>query len=131
MKKTAPDASKGYYKLATLQHGEELRIDDAIHLIDQAKKNQKSTLVHCQCGMARSASVVIAYIMRYLDLPLHEAYAFVQKRAPAISPNLTLLYQLQSLEKTHHPLVSIESPGVDNTNSTKNNIKKRKLDLLC
>ncbi|ORZ13535.1 protein-tyrosine phosphatase-like protein [Absidia repens] len=137
MKKPATDSSKGYYKLATLQHGEELQIDDAIHLIDQAKKNKKSTLVHCQCGVARSASVVIAYIMRYLDLPLHEAYAFVQKRAPAISPNLTLLYQLQSLEKNHHhlPLVSNQSPGVDNNNvsntPSKNNNKKRKLDLLC
>jgi hypothetical protein len=97
--KTNTAAAKGYYKLATLQHGETLQLADAMQLLDEAKKRKKVVLVHCQCGVARSATVVIAYIMHSLHLSLHDAYAFVQRRAPAIGPNLALLYQLQSLDQ--------------------------------
>lgn len=99
LKNTTTEASKGYHKLATRQHGDKLQLKSAIELIDQAKHHKKVVLVHCQCGVARSATVVIAYIMYSLRLSLNDAYSFVQKRAPAIGPNLSLLYQLQSLEK--------------------------------
>ncbi|ORZ22666.1 dual specificity phosphatase [Absidia repens] len=96
---TFTEASKGYHKLATRQHGDKLQLKNAIDLIDQAKKHKKVVLVHCQCGVARSATVVIAYIMCSLHLSLNDAYSFVQKCAPDIGPNLSLLYQLQALEK--------------------------------
>lgn len=119
--KTNTVAAKGYYKLATLHHSETLRLADAIQLLDEAKKHKKVVLVHCQCGVARSASVVIAYIMHSLHLSLHDAYAFVQRRAPAIGPNLAMLYQLQSLDKMKKTASSHRRSTLDSQ------LRKRKL----
>ncbi|KAI8097435.1 protein-tyrosine phosphatase-like protein [Halteromyces radiatus] len=130
--KTGMTTTKGYVKLATEQHGDQLQLDDAMLLIDQAKSHNKVVLVHCQCGVARSATVVIAYIMHFLRIPLHEAYTFVQRRAPAIGPNLSLLYQLQSLEyrleRLHQDHVTRKPMRISNDT---NNTKKRKLSVTC
>ncbi|KAI8338377.1 protein-tyrosine phosphatase-like protein [Chlamydoabsidia padenii] len=120
-------SAKGYYKLATRQHGEQIRLNDAMALIDQAKKHKKVVLVHCQCGVARSATVVIGYIMHSLHLSLHDAYSFVQLRAPAIGPNLALLYQLQSLER-----LLLGCKKENSSNKTIGRIlRKRKLETIC
>ncbi|ODV89036.1 hypothetical protein CANCADRAFT_32426 [Tortispora caseinolytica NRRL Y-17796] len=59
----------------------------------------KSILVHCQCGVSRSASLVVAYVMRSQQLPLGEAYAKVKTLSPYIGPNMGLIYQLMDWEK--------------------------------
>ena len=74
-------------------------LDAAIAAIDQARDAGYTILVQCQCGVARSATVVIAYIMKRLQLPMQEAYDYVKVRAPGINPNLSLLYQLHEYEK--------------------------------
>lgn len=54
----------------------------------------KRILVHCQCGVSRSASLIVAYAMRQNRWGLHQAYSWVKEKSPAISPNMTLIYQL-------------------------------------
>jgi protein-tyrosine phosphatase len=46
-----------------------------------------SVLVHCFAGVSRSASVVIAYLMREHGLPTLDAMTYVRKRRPIIFPN--------------------------------------------
>lgn len=61
----------------------------------QARTQQgKRILVHCQCGVSRSASLIVAYIMRQNQWGLHRAYRWVKAKSPNISPNMTLIYQL-------------------------------------
>ncbi|CAO3640913.1 unnamed protein product [Cunninghamella blakesleeana] len=100
----ASENTIGYHKLVPtstiINHNDEqLKIQDAIDLIDQAKKHNKVVLVHCQCGVARSATIVIAYIMHCFKISMQDAYNFVQRRAPAVGPSFSLLYQLQLFER--------------------------------
>lgn len=67
---------------------------------DRADRNQK-ILVHCQCGVSRSASLVVAYIMRRHHLDLNSAYTHVKQRSPHISPNMTLMFQLMEWDITN------------------------------
>ncbi|KAK9492645.1 dual specificity phosphatase [Lipomyces doorenjongii] len=54
----------------------------------------KKILVHCQCGVSRSASLVVAFVMKERGWDLNQAYAWVKRKAPAIGPNMGLIYQL-------------------------------------
>lgn len=62
--------------------------------IDYALQQNKKVLVHCQCGVSRSASVIVAYFMWKFHWTLNDAYKEVKTRAPSISPNMTLIFQL-------------------------------------
>lgn len=68
-------------------------IDQAIHS-KNSEHQDKKVLVHCQCGVSRSASLVIAYIMKMKKMILTEAYSYVKEKANDISPNMTLIFQL-------------------------------------
>ncbi|KAI9345791.1 dual specificity phosphatase, partial [Zopfochytrium polystomum] len=57
-----------------------------------------SILVACQQGISRSASLVIAYVMRRLGLPLADAYEHVKDRSPWVAPNMWFLGQLAEFE---------------------------------
>lgn len=62
-------------------------------LFDRANEG-KRILVHCQCGVSRSASLLVAYVMRLNGWGVHQAYAWVKDKSPGISPNMSLIYQL-------------------------------------
>lgn len=64
------------------------------NLIGDRSSQNKKILIHCQCGVSRSASLVVAYVMRSQKVGLNTAYQDVKKRSPSISPNMTLMFQL-------------------------------------
>lgn len=55
-----------------------------------------TTLLHCKIGVSRSASLVIASIMKHMHLDLLEAYMYVRIRRfnIIIQPNLRVFYEL-------------------------------------
>ncbi|CCE63608.1 hypothetical protein TPHA_0F01230 [Tetrapisispora phaffii CBS 4417] len=55
---------------------------------------KKKILIHCQCGISRSASLIVAYIMRYSKLSLNDAYDKLKNIVTLISPNMSLIFQL-------------------------------------
>lgn len=59
-----------------------------------------SVLVHCHAGISRSATVCMAYLMRYRDLSMDQAYAVVEVVRDVIYPNDGFYKQLQAYEKT-------------------------------
>ncbi|RKP14796.1 protein-tyrosine phosphatase-like protein, partial [Piptocephalis cylindrospora] len=73
--------------------------DVAFAYLDEAKAHRVGALVHCQCGVSRSASLILAYVMRERTWPLHQAYTYVKNLSSAISPNMSLVYQLVEFER--------------------------------
>jgi hypothetical protein len=55
--------------------------------------------VHCMLGKSRSASIVVAYLMRAYGFTLEEAFAKVQELRPCAKPNKGFCRQLQDLEE--------------------------------
>ncbi|KAJ2664968.1 tyrosine/serine/threonine protein phosphatase [Coemansia sp. RSA 1200] len=68
--------------------------DECFAFIDSARTRHQGVLVHCQLGVSRSASLVIAYVMRTMRMEFGASYEYVRLRAPCISPNLSLISQL-------------------------------------
>jgi len=83
-------------------------LDEALVFIDETLKNNNTqsgddrpegVLVHCKQGVSRSATLVIAYVMKATGMSMNEAYSMVKEKSPVISPNLVLIYQLNEYEK--------------------------------
>ncbi|KAA8911268.1 hypothetical protein TRICI_003848 [Trichomonascus ciferrii] len=64
------------------------------NLIDSRSRQGKKILIHCQCGVSRSASLVVAYVMKKQNWDLNTAYNYVKKQSPSINPNMSLMFQL-------------------------------------
>ncbi|CAG9854747.1 unnamed protein product [Phyllotreta striolata] len=54
-----------------------------------------SVLVHCYFGVSRSATVVIAHIMKKHQLNYYEAFEKVKSKRKIVFPNLGFVYQLK------------------------------------
>lgn len=77
-------------------------VDDLLRLcqtIEDRVQRDKKVLIHCQCGVSRSASLVVAYgIYRNPQLTVQEAYDAVKNRSRWIGPNMNLIYQLSEFK---------------------------------
>ncbi|CAG8632802.1 6659_t:CDS:1, partial [Racocetra persica] len=119
------------YKKFFWTHNQENLISDfasAFAFIDEARSTGRNILVHCQCGVSRSASLIIGYVMNANRMTLNQAYEFVKDRSPYICPNMSLVYQLVDFEKTLKlgKNNDVHNPLSDNTIKTKSeNTKSR------
>lgn len=66
-------------------------IADLIH-------KQESVLVNCAAGISRSATLVIAYIMKYYTLNLKDTFLYVRRRRNQICPNKKFMKYLIDYE---------------------------------
>ena len=67
---------------------------------EEGQERNASVLVHCQAGISRSATMVIAFLMKNKELTLNDAYKLVKEKRPVISPNLNFMGSLLKYEKT-------------------------------
>ena len=69
---------------------------DLVKLVDEHVQEGKKVLIHCQCGVSRSASLIVAYgLYKNPSMTVQEAYDAVKRRSKWISPNMNLIMQLQ------------------------------------
>jgi len=61
---------------------------------------KENILVHCNAGVSRSPSIVIAYLMIIMKLSYDEAYNMVKRARNCIRPNDGFVKQLRSIENT-------------------------------
>jgi dual specificity MAP kinase phosphatase len=75
-------------------------IDEALEFIRTARQQGGKILVHCKVGVSRSASIVIAYLMREMGLDLASSYLLTRSRRLNIlvQPNLPFIAALHAFE---------------------------------
>ncbi|CAF1023758.1 unnamed protein product [Adineta steineri] len=76
--------------------------------------DHSKVFVHCQLGISRSSSIVLAYLMKYHHENLIDAYDHLVNCRRIASPNFGFFLQLIRYEKTLHKFLSSnESHGKD------------------
>ncbi|CAF1206340.1 unnamed protein product [Adineta ricciae] len=65
----------------------------------ECKEKKEKVLVHCQMGISRSSSIVLAYLMKYHHDTLKKAYDYLLERRRVAGPNASFLLQLLRYEK--------------------------------
>lgn len=70
--------------------------------IDDVKRGKPNTrvLIHCRAGISRSATLMIAYMIRSLQYTAESALALVQSKRPQAQPIEGFLQQLKDLAKS-------------------------------
>ncbi|KAL0994108.1 hypothetical protein UPYG_G00117850 [Umbra pygmaea] len=73
--------------------------EEVFEFIEEAHQGGRGVLVHCQAGVSRSATIVIAYLMKHTLMTMTDAYKYVRGRRPVVSPNLNFMGQLLEFER--------------------------------
>ena len=69
-------------------------------LIDERVEQGRKVLVHCQLGVSRSASLVIAFgLYKGYQPDFHSMYMQVKSRSQWVGPNMSLIYQLTDFRR--------------------------------
>ncbi|KAF6766378.1 hypothetical protein DFP72DRAFT_1039030 [Ephemerocybe angulata] len=94
-----------HYLKLQWSHGQQDLVNNgfqaAMSFVDDALSRSEGVLVHCQCGISRSATMVIALVMRAAaersrHVPpevwalkgMQGAYSFVKEKSPIVGPNM-------------------------------------------
>ncbi|KAI3380347.1 hypothetical protein SNEBB_003316 [Seison nebaliae] len=72
--------------------------ESSYRFISQLKDTNNRVLVHCQMGVSRSASTVIAYGLKEYLLPLNQTIKWTKEKRSCIQPNENFLSQLNIYE---------------------------------
>ena len=90
-----------YYKIETLDNEKQpiiYVINNVINIINE-NKNNGNILVHCYVGKSRSATCVIAYLMKEYNMTLEKAFIYIKDKRYIINPNHGFINQLMIFEK--------------------------------
>ena len=66
--------------------------------IGEIINKEKTVLVNCIAGISRSSTIVISYVMKYLNLNLRDAFLLVRSKSPLICPNKEFMKYLLEYE---------------------------------
>ncbi|KAF9068030.1 hypothetical protein BDP27DRAFT_1422267 [Rhodocollybia butyracea] len=105
-----------HYLKLQWSHGQRDLVTDgfpaAMKFTDEALQRGDGVLIHCQCGISRSATLTIAIVMRAAaerspSVPseiwalkgMQPAYDYVKEKSKWIGPNMSLIYQLLEYER--------------------------------
>ncbi|KAL7056058.1 hypothetical protein AAHC03_020955 [Spirometra sp. Aus1] len=72
----------------------------AAAFIHGGRVSHGSVLIHCACGISRSVSLTIAYLLCITDFSLSDLYKALRAARMGACPNTGFLRQLQHFEKT-------------------------------
>ncbi|CBY39782.1 unnamed protein product [Oikopleura dioica] len=73
--------------------------DTITRVINEELKIGGSVLVHCNMGISRSTSVILAFLMKYRAMPLKAAFDLVREKRSCVNPNIGFWKQLIKYEE--------------------------------
>lgn len=99
-------------------HGLSSSLKDVLEYFDNeyfSSNGMTKFLVHCRVGVSRSATVVIAEVMKRLQISLPKAYLYVRVRRLniIIQPNLRFMYELFKWEEHQRRKISESNDQCD------------------
>ena len=83
-------------------------LDICVDYIHKTIHSGGNILVHCVAGVSRSASVCIAYLVKYMKMTLRKAYFHILHKRPCIFPNFGFWRQLVTYEENLRGSNSVE-----------------------
>ncbi|KAG0558283.1 hypothetical protein KC19_10G015900 [Ceratodon purpureus] len=95
---TCQNLYKNSFTYHSLKEDKSLPFTECLEFIEQARADKARVLVHCMSGQSRSPAVVIAYLMKYKQWRLPQAYQWVKDRRPSINLTEAVAQQLQHFE---------------------------------
>jgi hypothetical protein len=110
--------SRGYrYMKLSLDDNSDVPIaqyfDISHKFIEDARARNTGVLVHCRKGVSRSATIVIAYVMKHQGIPFEDAFEYVKQKRSIINPNLGFVLALEALEA-----LDLRSPALRSSRRT-------------
>jgi len=72
--------------------------DKCFDFINGCLSRKESVLVHCQRGVSRSATIIMAYLIKHKSITFEEARDFVCERRIVADPNFGFIAQLKLFE---------------------------------
>ncbi|XP_014227363.1 dual specificity protein phosphatase MPK-4-like [Trichogramma pretiosum] len=95
-----PDIKLKFMQMADMPREDLLTsFNDSNQFIESALESGGKILVHCYFGVSRSATIVIAFIMKKYNLPFDNAFETVKKKRRFVGPNPGFIAQLQLYEE--------------------------------
>ncbi|XP_047332575.1 dual specificity protein phosphatase 1-like [Impatiens glandulifera] len=92
------------YKTIEVSDKEDVNIlqyfEECFEFIEEAKRAGGGVLVHCFVGRSRSATIVVAYLMKKHGMSASKALELVRSKRPVASPNSGFMQQLYNFEQT-------------------------------
>lgn len=86
-----------------LEDASDVKIIDYFDMINCIIENEiqkkGKAVIHCYAGVSRSATLVIAFLMKHYNLSFLKASNHVKKRRNWIKPNMGFIKQLKEYEK--------------------------------
>ena len=77
--------------------------EKAIDFIDGCRKSGGCVFVHCNAGISRAATTVMAYLIKKHNMGVDESFSLLRSKRPATCPNPGFLMQLQTFYDSLHP----------------------------
>ncbi|XP_036335492.1 dual specificity protein phosphatase 18-like [Rhagoletis pomonella] len=85
-----------------------LYFDEVADMIEEVRQLGGKSLVHCVAGVSRSATLCLAYLMKYGGMTLRTAYHHVKAIRPQIRPNTGFFQQLRRYEEQLRGTCSVQ-----------------------
>ncbi|CUM45096.1 uncharacterized protein AC631_00909 [Debaryomyces fabryi] len=105
------------------------------YIDNEYKKSNGKTkiLVHCRVGVSRSATVVIAEVMKRLNISLPKAYLYVRVRRLNIivQPNLRFMYELFKWEEEEKRKMLQNNESDTNVENTQDTLREIDWFVMC
>jgi len=92
-----------------------IHLNGAVEFIERALQAGGRVLVHCYAGISRSASCVIAYLIRIRKLSFESALNLCQAKRPQVKPNKGFQDKLALYEQGHsgnEEVIPLPSPSL-------------------
>lgn len=79
-------------------------LEEALIFIKTTLDSGENVLVHCNLGISRSSSIVIAYLIAQCGMTYDKAFRHLKKSHPSACPNSGFETQLRLFESNHKAL---------------------------